>query len=133
MATGNVTINPKSVTFGGTSITGVTQISWQEQTDRIAASGDDDQHETFQDRGITRTSGTITFRDNYAAMALRSKTGTLTWVEKGGGGGSDHTYTITNCEVFGTSPNQPHRGASTVSITFNAISSDGSVAPASVS
>ena len=114
----NVYHNPKTVTIGSTSLTGVTSVSTSVGYSEIHAAADDETHESVARYTTGRTSGSITFTDPTQAEAAKGLTGSLSFVWQDVKGGADKTVTIATASIGGYDANVGRDTASSATVPF---------------
>jgi len=120
------------VTLGSTSITTVQSVSFTESSPSTTMGGDGNSYPTARVRGMRQVSGTIALADVAQAQALVGDAGTLGFTGEDSASSDDATVSIVGVEITDCSTGLSHAGAGTASLSFNAISADGTTSPVTI-
>jgi hypothetical protein len=105
--------------LGSLSVNTIQSISFNDDAQEIAASGDDDQADSFLAKGKRTTRGTLVIQDPVQADALMAAAqADLTYSGKPEAGGVAVNMTLKNVIFFSRSSTQMHNGVWGESLTF---------------
>jgi hypothetical protein len=117
--------NPKTVTIGSTSITGVQSITISQPRTEVHSAGDADAYESVAVYSTARTTGAIVLADPLQADSVAGSSGTLSFVWTDVRGTTDKTVTVSGCQLGGWSSEVARNDASVAVVPFIAASEDG--------
>ncbi len=125
--------NPNNVSIGGTSLTDVLAIEWQEQREQIVGPlADGETYHTIAEHGSAVIGGRILLRNPSQAAIAANKTGTLAATLAGIGGGADQTLSMTGVSTGGATNLVRHGRSAACEVPFVAASSNGTTSPVSL-
>lgn len=112
-------IHVRAATHGVLPITTVQSISFTDDAQEIAASGDDDTADSFLAKGKSSVRGELVLQDPTQAAALKAAApGDLEWKGVPETGGSEITQTLSNVIFFSRRHASTHNGLATETLTF---------------
>jgi hypothetical protein len=119
-------INIKTFKHGATAYTTIQSLSYNQDTQEIAASGDADRVDTFLAKGKESTRGDLALQDPIQAEALRQAgKADITFQGEPESGGVATNITIKNVIFFGNRGQTMHNGVWAQSLTWRAYDPTG--------